>query len=128
MLLAVFSGFFIVPLNTLIQQRAAAAERSRVVAGANIVSALFMVLVVGVAGRTLRARPRRRCTSSWSLSLLNAAAAVYVYQLLPEFLLRFVCWILANCMYRLRTVGARAHPQRTGRRCWSATTSASSTG
>ena len=47
-LLAVCSGLFIVPLNTLIQQRAVAAQRSQVVAGANILSALFMVGASGL--------------------------------------------------------------------------------
>jgi len=44
------------------------------------------------------------------LSLLNAAAAVYVYHLLPEFFFRFVCWIVANCLYRLRTAGRENIP------------------
>jgi 1-acyl-sn-glycerol-3-phosphate acyltransferase len=37
--------------------------------------------------------------------VLNAAVAFYIYKVIPEFLFRFACWILANCMYRLRTVG-----------------------
>jgi 1-acyl-sn-glycerol-3-phosphate acyltransferase len=108
-LLAVFSGFFIVPLNTLIQERSAAAERSRVIAGANIVSALFMVLASGLL-LGLFALRLNALHVFLTLSVLNAAAAVYVYQQLPEFLLRFVCWILTNCIYRLRTVGREHIP------------------
>ncbi|MEO8603410.1 MAG: MFS transporter [bacterium] len=102
-LLAVASGLFIVPLNTLIQQRAEAAERARVVAGANILSALFMVIAsllllaffaIGLSVLHIFA----------VLAVMNAAVAIYIYQLIPEFLLRFVCWIVANCMYRLRTI------------------------
>ena len=102
-LLATFSGLFIVPLNTLIQQRAAAAERSRVVAGGNIMSALFMVGASGLL-LALFALGISVPQSFAILAVLNAAAALYIYKLLPEFLLRFVCWIIANCMYRLRTV------------------------
>jgi 1-acyl-sn-glycerol-3-phosphate acyltransferase len=109
LLLAVFSGFFIVPLNTLLQQRSAAAERSRVIAGANIVSALFMVLASGLL-LGLFALGFNALHVFLTLSLMNAAAALYVYQLLPEFLLRFVCWILTNCIYRLRTVGRENIP------------------
>jgi len=36
------------------------------------------------------------------LALLNVAAAVYIYSVVPEFLLRFVSWCMANLLYRLR--------------------------
>jgi len=56
-MIALFSGFFIVPLNTFIQERTDAAERSRVIAGGNILSALFMVaaslLLVGMTAARL---------------------------------------------------------------------------
>jgi 1-acyl-sn-glycerol-3-phosphate acyltransferase len=45
------------------------------------------------------------------IAAMNAAVAAYIYKLLPEFLFRFVCWIVANCMYRLRTVGRDNIPQ-----------------
>src|SRR5215470_2572022 len=102
-LLSVFSGLYIVPLNTLIQQRAAAAERSRVVAGGNILSALFMVVASGLL-LLFFALGLSALQSFAALAVLNAAAAFYIYKLLPEFLFRFVCWIIANCMYRLQTV------------------------
>ena len=41
--IAIFGGFFTVPLYTLIQQRAEAAERSRVIAANNVMNALLMV-------------------------------------------------------------------------------------
>jgi hypothetical protein len=108
-LLAVFSGFFIVPLNTFIQQRAVPAERSRVVAGANILSAVFMV---GASGLLLAcfALGLGVVQIFGVLAVLNAAVAVYIYRLLPEFLFRFICWIVANCMYRLRTVNRENIP------------------
>lgn len=108
-LLSVFCGFFIVPLNTFIQQRAAAAERSRVVAGGNILSAVFMVAASALLAMSL-ALNFTVLQIFAMLAVLNAAVAIYIYKLLPEFLFRFVCWILANCMYRLRTVGRENIP------------------
>ena len=107
--LAVASGLFIVPLNTLIQQRAAADERSRVVAGANILSALFMVLASLLLAACFAAGLNALHVFAL-LALLNAAVAIYIYQLIPEFLLRFVCWMVANCMYRLRTINRENIP------------------
>ena len=34
-------------------------------------------------------------------ALLNALVAIYIYTLVPEFLLRFVCWLLMRTLYRL---------------------------
>ena len=36
---------------------------------------------------------------------MNAAVAVYIYRLVPEFLLRFIVWMLIHTVYRLRTRG-----------------------
>ena len=108
-LLALFSGLFIVPLNTLIQQRSAAAERSRVVAGANILSALFMACASGLL-LGLFAAGLGVVQIFAVLAAMNAATAVYIYRVIPEFLLRFVCWVLANCMYRLRTMNRDGIP------------------
>jgi MFS family permease len=101
-LLAVSSGLFIVPLNTLLQQRSGAGERSRVVAGGNIVSALFMVLAAGLL-MGLFALGRTALDVFLTLSVMNAAAALYVYQRLPEFRQRFVRWIRTGASYRQRT-------------------------
>lgn len=102
-LLAVFSGLFIVPLNTFIQQRAPASERSRVVAGGNILSALFMVAASGTLVAFFAAGLGVLQIFA-VLAVMNAAASVYIYKVLPEFVFRFICWVIANCMYRLRTV------------------------
>ena len=46
-----------------------------------------------------------------SAALLNAAVAVYIYGLMPEFLLRFLSWALVHSVYRIRTRGALNIPQ-----------------
>jgi 1-acyl-sn-glycerol-3-phosphate acyltransferase len=108
-LLAGFGGMFIVPLNTLIQQRSEASQRSRIVAGNNILGALFMVasalmvVALGAAGLSI---PQVFLV----LALLNAAVAAYIYRLMPEFLFRFVAWILSHILYRLRVVGRENIP------------------
>jgi hypothetical protein len=102
--IAIFSGFYTVPLYTLVQQRSEGAERSRVIAGLNIINAGFMVasslLLLG-----LRAAGLSISGVFALLAVLNALVAVYIYTVLPEFLLRFVAWMLARVMYRLRLVG-----------------------
>jgi 1-acyl-sn-glycerol-3-phosphate acyltransferase len=106
-MIAVFSGFYTVPLMTFIQQRSASAERSRVIAGNNILNALLMVLssfmLVGLLAAAVSIPG-----IFLILALLNVAVAIYIYTVIPEFLLRFVAWCLANVFYRVRV----DHPER----------------
>jgi len=100
-LLGLFGGFFIVPLYALVQQRSRRSHLSRIIAGNNILNALFMVLSAGLAIVLL----------SYGLSIpelllltsvLNAFVAVYIYTLVPEFLMRFIIWILISTIYRVK--------------------------
>ncbi|MBR9814873.1 glycerol acyltransferase, partial [bacterium] len=101
LLLGAFGGLYIVPLYALIQQRAEPANRARVIAANNILNAAFMtVSAVGCAlllGSGLSI-PQLFLT----VALMNAAVAVFIYTLVPEFFLRFVIWILINIIYRVR--------------------------
>ena len=44
-------------------------------------------------------------------ALMNAAVAIYIYTLVPEFLLRFVDWVLINTLYRIRVQGLENIPE-----------------
>jgi hypothetical protein len=44
-------------------------------------------------------------------ALLNAAVALYIYLLVPEFLMRFLAWILIHSIYRLRKTGLENIPE-----------------
>jgi len=107
--IALFGGFYTVPLYTLIQQRAEPSERSRVVAGNNILNAAFMVVASGLLA-WLFAQKLSVPTIFLVIAGLNAAVAIYIYGLLPEFLLRFVAWILSRTLYRLTVTGHERVP------------------
>ncbi len=110
LMLSVFSGLFIVPLYTLIQERSAVSHRSRIIAANNILNAFFMVLsalfILGMM-RFEFSIPQ----IFLSLALINAAVALYIYTLLPEFFLRFFVWGIANIMYRLKVTGDHRIPK-----------------
>jgi hypothetical protein len=88
---------------TFIQQRTEAAQRSRVIAGLNIINSFFMV-VSSVALVALLAADRSIQSIFFMLGVVNALVAVYIYSVIPEFLLRFVAWGTANILYRLKVV------------------------
>ena len=102
--LSIFGGCYIVPLMTMIQQRSAPKHRASIIAASNIVNALFMVISsLFLIGLRLAGLPLL-----WTfliLALMNAAIALYIYLLIPEFMYRLLCWLLANIVYRLRLEG-----------------------
>jgi len=109
MMLGVFGGFFIVPLYALVQIRSAPEQRARIIAANNIVNALFMV--VGALGAAAALGAGLSIPALFGLSaLLNALVAIYIYGLVPEFLLRFMAWMLVKAAYRLRTEGIEHIP------------------
>ena len=103
-LLGVFGGFYTVPLYALIQSRSQPSHRSRIIAANNILNALFIVASAIVAIALLRAGitiPQLFLV----VGVMNAAVAVYIYALVPEFLMRFLAWMLVHTVYRVRQEG-----------------------
>ena len=110
MLIGAFGGFFIVPLQALVQQRSEPSRRSRIIAGNNILGSLFIVLAA-VLGIVLRDTGLGIPQLILVTALVNAAVAVYIYTLIPEFLMRFLVWLLVHTIYRMRTRGMENLPE-----------------
>ncbi len=110
-LIGVFAGFYIVPLFALVQSRAERHQLSRIIAGNNIINALFMVAATALSLALLNALHFTIPQVFLVAALLNAVVAIYIYTLVPEFLLRFVDWILISLLYRIRTEGLDNIPE-----------------
>jgi 1-acyl-sn-glycerol-3-phosphate acyltransferase len=103
--IGLFTGFFVVPLFALIQSRTPRSELSRVIAGVNIQNSLFIVIaaVLGIAVQRFL---------GWSipqvflaLAIANAVVAIWIFSIVPEFLMRFLSWVMVRALYRLRLHG-----------------------
>ncbi|ASM50386.1 hypothetical protein PESP_a2411 [Pseudoalteromonas espejiana DSM 9414] len=103
--IGIASGFYTVPLYALIQQRTQESSRSRVIAANNVLNALFMVGSAILSIVTLSVLQWHISSLLLLLAGLNLLISVYIYTKVPEFFLRFVIYILAICMYRVRTKG-----------------------
>jgi 1-acyl-sn-glycerol-3-phosphate acyltransferase len=111
LMIGVFGGFYIVPLYALIQTRSERTHLSRVIASNNILNALFMVVasLLAIALLNLGATiPQLLLVTA----LLNAAVAIYIYTLVPEFLMRFIVWLLIHSVYRLDKSGLDNIPEK----------------
>jgi 1-acyl-sn-glycerol-3-phosphate acyltransferase len=101
LLLGASGGLFIVPLYTILQQRAKATERSQVIAANNIYNALFMVgsAVLGIV--TLSVIGMSIPGLFMLLAALNLVMAVYLFLQAPVFVTRFLVWLLTHTLYRV---------------------------
>jgi 1-acyl-sn-glycerol-3-phosphate acyltransferase len=110
-MIGVFGGFYSVPLYALIQKRSNPQHLSRIIAANNIINALLMVGATIMSVVLLNAG-----VSIPQLFLviagLNALVAIYIFSLLPEFLMRFLSWLIVSLVYRLRPTGVENIPDK----------------
>jgi 1-acyl-sn-glycerol-3-phosphate acyltransferase len=110
-LLALFAGIYSVPMYALIQLRSEPTHRARFIAANNILNALFMIVSALLVGALLAAGltiPQVFLATG----LLNAVVAFYIFMLVPEYLLRFVAWLLTRLVYRFRVEGDEHIPEK----------------
>ncbi len=98
------------PLSAYVLWRAKPIDRARVVAGANAIDALQMASLTLLWGGLHLAGIGPLGT----FALLGAATAVvalYVTTFVPDFLLRFLAWVVSNVLYRLEVSGLEHIPR-----------------
>ena len=108
-LLGAFGGFYSVPLYALIQKRSERKHLSRIIAANNIINSILMVGAAVLSIAVLNAGfsiPQLFLI----IAVLNAVVAIYIYSLLPEFLMRFLAWLMITVVYRIRPAGLEHIP------------------
>ena len=108
-LIGASGGFFIVPLQALVQQRSRPDRCSQVIAAGNILSALFMVLAA-LSAIGLRHAGVTIPQLVLLVGVLNAGVSIYIYRIIPEFLMALIVWLLVHTIYRLRRRGIENVP------------------
>jgi 1-acyl-sn-glycerol-3-phosphate acyltransferase len=109
-LIGMFAGFYVVPLFAFIQSRTPRDQLSRVIAGNNIINALLICCAAGF-GLGLGALGLGAPQIFLATAVLNALVALYIFTLVPEFVMRFITWVLVNTLYRVRVDGAQNIPE-----------------
>lgn len=109
-LIGMFGGFYIVPLYAMLQADAKPSERARVIAANNIMNAIFIV-VSAVFAIVLYQLHFSILQLICAVAVLNALLAVYIFTIVPQFLVRFVLWLLINTIYRVRSEGLQHIPE-----------------
>lgn len=110
MMIGIFGGLYIVPLFALIQTRCDPKHVSRTIAGMNILNALFMVSAALIAMILLQngfTIPQLFLATA----IMNAVVAVYIFTLVPEFLMRFLAWLLIHTIHRVQGIDTDRIPE-----------------
>jgi len=103
-LLSLFTGLYSVPMYALIQLRSQPTHRARIIAANNILNALFMIASSLIAGVLLQAGftvPQIFLLTG----IANVVVSIYIFLVVPEYLLRFVAWVTSRCVYRFKVAG-----------------------
>ncbi len=113
-LLGFFGGFFIVPINALLQHRPGKGRKGAVLGAANLLSFAGVFLASGVI-YLLRLIGHFDPPTIFLLSALaTVAGTVYVLILLPDALLRFLLWVFTHTVYRINVAGRDNIPEKGG--------------
>jgi acyl-[acyl-carrier-protein]-phospholipid O-acyltransferase / long-chain-fatty-acid--[acyl-carrier-protein] ligase len=107
-----FGGFFAVPLNALLQQRAEANMKGRLQATnnfANMVGVALASAALWICGGIFHMTPGRIVLIFGVVTLISS---VYVLALVPEFFIRFSLWLFTHTIYRITVVGEANVPRK----------------
>ena len=111
--LGFFAGFYVVPLNAVLQYRSPTDVKGGMIATNNFVCFAGMAAASGLFWLSGEAG-----LNSYHIFLVVAimtlVVGIYICTLLPMFLLRFLLWIPMSTLYRIKTVGHDNVPQRGG--------------
>ena len=112
--LGLAGGFFVVPINALIQRRPEENHKGSVIAFANFLSFVGVIVASAIySGFTHYLHVGLASFFLWTAAM-SLAATVYVLYLLPDSLLRLLLWISTNTLYRLDVQGRENVPARGG--------------
>ncbi len=103
-MLGISGGIYIVPLYALVQQRSEVKKRARIIAANNVLNALFMV-VASLYGLIALSAGMSIPELFLIMACMNLAVALFIFKLVPEFIMRLLVWFLVHAIYRVDKTG-----------------------
>lgn len=107
-----FGGFFIVPLNAILQQKSDPAEKGRIIATNNFINTggILLASITLWALNDLLSIPADRIILIFGI--ITLITTVFVLRAFPDFFVRFILWLLTHTFYRIRIAGKENVPFR----------------
>jgi acyl-[acyl-carrier-protein]-phospholipid O-acyltransferase/long-chain-fatty-acid--[acyl-carrier-protein] ligase len=113
-MLGFWAGFFVVPVNALIQHKPAEQDRGGIIAASNLLSFVGIAISSGVYfvfTAYVHLDPRGVIVAASSITAVSTA---YVLYLLPEWFGRLILFFATRTVYRVRVIGRDNFPEKTG--------------
>jgi acyl-[acyl-carrier-protein]-phospholipid O-acyltransferase/long-chain-fatty-acid--[acyl-carrier-protein] ligase len=108
--LAIASGLFVVPLYAYIQQRSDSREKGRVVAANNFYQTIGMLLASFVMWLCYTRLHLGAATIMLGFGVSLLLITAYIVTIVPDYLVRFVLWLLTHSVFRIRIHGQENVP------------------
>ncbi|MEW6088027.1 MAG: MFS transporter [bacterium] len=110
--LGTFAGFFVVPLNALLQERSPHDQKGKMIATSNIVSFLGMLIASAAAWFLTDKIGLDPAKTLGVIALIAFGATIYTLRLLPEAFIRLILWLLTHTIYKIKIFGKENVPQK----------------
>lgn len=109
LLIGISAAFFLVPLRALIVQRTSRLWRIRSLALGHLLATAFAALALVLALLLQRFAGLAANEVLLLLVVLHALVVVWIFWLVPEFVMRFLVWLLSLVIYRIEVRGIEEH-------------------
>lgn len=106
------AGFYIVPLNALLQELPDNDEKGRMIATGNFVTAFGMLFAAGITWvcyTYLQLNPTHLLII---FGLGTFILFILTVKIFPDFFLRFLIWMITHTLYRVRLIGYENFPKK----------------
>ncbi|MEP6716375.1 MAG: MFS transporter [Terriglobia bacterium] len=108
-----FGGLFAVPLNAFLQEKAGAAEKGRILATNNFANMLGVIAASGLLSGLHDGLGWSATAIMAALGAVMMVGSIVAVALMPALTVRFILWVLAVMLFRVRVHNADRIP-RTG--------------
>ena len=110
--MGIAAGIFVVPMQALIQNRTPRDKTARVIAANNILNSLAIVLGAGISILWLTVLEFDIPSLLLLIAILTAFVAAYIFVTVPEFVMRFIVWLVGHSVYRVEHIDLDKVPEK----------------
>lgn len=104
LMVGVFSGLFLIPLQTLLQERPESGDVGSTFGVTNVVT-FSAVLTAAAVYAQLSAAGLAPTVVMGALALSTCLVAVFIVTVVPAFFFRFIVWLITHTIYRIDVFG-----------------------
>lgn len=110
--LGVSGGFFIVPLQAFLQQRADASQRGQLLGASGFLTNVGVFLAAVTSWTLMDGAGLAPSQVILCAGFVSIAGMIFAMVIVPEFLIRFLLWLFTHTLYAVRIEGRQRVPFR----------------